>query len=183
MLVVLTSRSDTSRKVLRRSTHGPARRSQAPRRATRGPWPRLRYRLNSSPRRCSLCGHAAGAPPQAPPRPDRSHASRPRGVRSRAVLHSAPRGPGCAPSRCRSSARSTLGLRGRSGRPPLCSTPADRSTRPRRQLPAAAPARPVATTRLDTSAPRRSRRTPRRAAPSSIPHAIPRALRSAQRDK
>ena len=34
--------------VLRRSTHGPARRSQAPRRATRGPWPRLRYRLNHS---------------------------------------------------------------------------------------------------------------------------------------
>ena len=48
VLVVLPSRSDTEGAVLRRSTHGPARRSQAPRRATRGPWPRLRYRLNSS---------------------------------------------------------------------------------------------------------------------------------------
>ena len=45
LLVVLPSRSDTEGGVLRRSTHAPARRSHAPRRATRGAWPRLRYRL------------------------------------------------------------------------------------------------------------------------------------------
>jgi hypothetical protein len=76
-------------------------------------------------------------------------------------------------------------LRGRSGRPPLCSracgslhssTPtAPRSGRSSSDRPSAA--------RRQRSLDARSRRTPRCAAPSSLTHAMPRALRSAQRDK
>jgi hypothetical protein len=120
---------------------------------------------HSSPRRCSLC--SADAP-----------------RRSAALCRatgSADAPPVSGPTRCRSSARSTLGrcADGR-GVPHSAHAPADRSTRPRQSPTAAEAARTIVRPRLDTSAPRR---TPRRAAPSSLTHAMPRALRSAQRDK
>jgi len=104
--------------VLRRSTHGPARRSHAPRRATRGPWPRLRYCLITPapprPRRrlpikgdsrggvCRFMGIVApaGIPSQARPVGPPGHGSRP--ARSGALVLPA-------------------GYTHRSGRAPLCS--------------------------------------------------------------
>ena len=100
--------------MLRRSTHGPARRSHAPRRATRGPWPRLRYRL--------IARLVA-----APSAPLTLRAGQPRFAGPPAPLTLR---PSAGPARCRSSARPTLGLRRRSARRRSAHTPADRSTRP-----------------------------------------------------
>jgi hypothetical protein len=102
--------------VLRRSTHGPARRSQAPRRATRGPWPRLRYRLNSS-RPFASARTAADRERQAGPICPFIGGLAPAGIPSQALAGS-PRGR--VPASALRGARSTLGLRvGRHGGAPL----------------------------------------------------------------
>jgi len=129
--------------VLRRSTHGPARRSQAPRRATRGPWPRLRYRLNSS-RPFASARTAADRERQAGPICPFIGGLAPAGIPSQALAGS-PRGR--VPASALRGARSTLGLRGRSARTPL--TPSIRCSfcwgnRP----PPAAQLRPVAPGRI-----------------------------------
>lgn len=102
--------------MLRRSTHGPARRSQAPRRATRGPWPRLRYRLNSS-RPFASARTAADRERQAGPICPFIGGLAPAGIPSQALAGS-PRGR--VPASALRGARSTLGLRvGRHGGAPL----------------------------------------------------------------